>query len=298
MTGGSATLSPVPTAVIVLDFEPILRVGDVAVRLQAVAVAAAVLLALVLGARVAHRNGLRPDDLLFVTLGVVPGAVIGGRIGYALGHLDFYAAHREAVIDPAQGGLTLGLAVAGGVLTGAIVARMLGSSVRRWLHVAVLPTLIALGFGKLAMVLGGSGQGAPSDAAWATAFAGAGPWGSLAPEIPSHPAQVYEALIVLGVFLLVGALAAAGTFRARDGLAFFLAVATWSLGRAAIGATWRDAQVAGPLRAEQLIALGLAAASFVAIVVIARMRNAPIESGGGRERATIDWPDPAARPRF
>ena len=35
-----------------------------------------------------------------------------------------------------------GLAVAGGVLTGAVVVRLLGTSVRQWLHVATVPTLV------------------------------------------------------------------------------------------------------------------------------------------------------------
>ena len=297
MTGRSATLSPVPIAVIALDFDPILRLGDVAVRLQAVALAAAVLLALLIGARGAYRSGLRVDDLLFVTVGIVPGAVIGGRAGYVLGHLDYYAERPAAIVDPGQGALTLGLAVAGGVLTGAVVVRLLGTSIRRWLQVATVPTLVVIGLGKLAMVLGGSGQGLPTEAAWATSYAGAGPWGSLAPEIPSHPAQLYEAGAVLVAAAIVGVVAVGGAFRARDGRAFFVAVAAWAVGRIAVGSVWRDTPVAGPLRAEQLIALGLAATSLVAIVIIARMRRAPGAARSDRA-ARLKWPDPATRPRF
>lgn len=298
VTGGSATLSPVPTAAIALEFDPILRVGDVAVRLQAVALAAAVLLALILAARAAGRAGLHADDLLFVAVGAVPGAVVGGRLGYVLGHLDFYQARPEAIVDPSQGGLTLGLAVLGGLLTGSVVARLLGTSIRRWLQVAALPVLLAIGLGKLAMVLAGSGQGLPADAAWATAYTGPGPWGSLAPEIPSHPSQVYEALAVLGALLVLGLLAAAGAFRAADGRAFFVGIAAWSLGRAAVGSVWRDAPVAGPLRVEQLIALGVAVLSLLAIVVIARMRTAPAEPDSGPHGTAPEWPDPETRPRF
>jgi phosphatidylglycerol:prolipoprotein diacylglycerol transferase len=288
----------VPIAVIALDFDPILRLGDVAVRLQVVALAAAVLLALLVGARGTHRFGLRVDDLLFVTVGIVPGAVIGGRAGYVLGHLDYYADRPAAIVDPGQGALTLGLAVAGGVLTGAVVVRLLGTSIRQWLHVATVPTLIVLGLGKLVMVLGGAGQGLPTDAPWATAYGGDGPWGSLAPEIPSHPAQLYEAGAVLLAAAIVGIVAAAGAFRARDGRAFFVAIAAWTVGRVAVGSVWRDAPVAGPFRAEQLIALGLAVASLIAIVVIARMRRAPAGPARADRATQLEWPDPATRPRF
>ena len=97
---------------------------------------------------------------------------------------------RSRLLDPAIGGLELGLAVVGGVLTAAYVARLLGAPVGRWATTLALPLLVALGAGKLSMALGGSGQGAPLDAAWATAYLGPGPWGSLAPgaAIPSVPA--------------------------------------------------------------------------------------------------------------
>ena len=58
-----------------------------------------------------------------------------------------------------QGGFELSLAVVGGTLSGAVVAALLGAPVGRWLHAAILPLLVALGAGKVAMMLGGDGQG-------------------------------------------------------------------------------------------------------------------------------------------
>ena len=55
--------------------------------------------------------GLRPDDLIFIVIGAVPGAIIGGRLGYVLAHLDYYSANPNATIDMAQGGLSLTSAV-------------------------------------------------------------------------------------------------------------------------------------------------------------------------------------------
>ena len=84
--------STVPIAVIALDFDPVLRLGDVTIRWQTVALAATIFVALCLAAGVARRTAMRPDDLLFVVVGIVPGAVIGGRIGAVLAHADFYRA--------------------------------------------------------------------------------------------------------------------------------------------------------------------------------------------------------------
>ena len=76
----------------------------------------------------------------------------------------------------------------------------------------ILPLLFGLAAGKLTMVLGGDGQGVPWDGLWATAYLGPGPWLSLAPDVPSHPSQVYEALATIGVLGVHGGVLAAGLF--------------------------------------------------------------------------------------
>jgi prolipoprotein diacylglyceryltransferase len=286
----------VPIASIALDFDPILRLGDVTIRWQAVALTAVVLVALGLTALRARRAGLRADDLLFIVVGVVPGAVIGGRLGYALGHVDYYRDNPGAIVDPAQGSATLALAVLGGMLTGATVARLLGTPIRPWLHAAALPVLLAIGLGKLAMVLAGTGQGSPTDLAWATSYVGRGPWGSLAPEIASHPVQAYEGLLALGVALVVALTGRASG--AATGRSFLAGIGLWAIGRFAIGFAWRDAAVAGPLRVEQLIALAVVATCAALLVL------RPAGSTGARvgpdetPSAQPEWPDPATRPRF
>ena len=116
----------------------------------------------------------------------------------------------EAIVDPAQGSLELSLAIVGGTLSGAYVAGLLGAPIGRWLRAAALPLLFVLGSGKLAMVLGGSGQGLPSDLPWATAYVGPGPWGSLAPALPSHPSQLYEGIATLAVLAVLTLALASG----------------------------------------------------------------------------------------
>ncbi len=227
----------VPIAVIAFDFDPLLRLADaLVVRWQTIALAIVIASSLVVAGVMARRAALRPDDLLFIAVGSVPGAVIGGRLGYALLHLDHYGSSPGAVLDPGSGGLELGLAVAGGLLTACYVARLLDAPMGPWSQIAVLPLLFALGAGKLTMVLGGAGQGQPSDAAWATAYLGPGPWSSLAPALPSHPSQAYEGiatLIVLLVFVLV--LAGSGLASQRpDGRVFFIGLGAWALVRAAV----------------------------------------------------------------
>jgi len=305
-------------AVIVLDFDPNLRLGGAVVQLQTLALALVILIAVLLVARLAvveRRRGSRPgappglsdmtdlrlDDLLFMILGAVPGAVVGGRLGSVLVHADYYRAYPGAILDPGFGGLTLGLGVVGGLLSAAYVGRLLDVPLRAWAHVATLPLLFGLAAGKLALAIGGTGQGLPSDVSFATAYVGAGPWGSLGPEVPSHPAQLYEALTTAIAMALVGAAMAFGAFSRRDGAALLAGLALWAIGRAVVAMTWRDAPVLGPLGVEQLVTLVIAVVALVGLLARRRraaQRPSPPSAPGGRNEASPEWPDPETRPRF
>jgi phosphatidylglycerol:prolipoprotein diacylglycerol transferase len=264
-----------PAGVITFAFDPLVQVGDSSIRLETLALAAIIFATLVLATligRVTPMAGpyvpaptLRPSDLPFLILGVVPGAVLGGRLDYVLVHLDYYAAHPAAILDPAQGALGLGLAVPGAILGGALIARLVDAPLDRWLHAAVLPMLFVLAAGKLAGILSAAGQGAPSDAPWATAYLGDGPWSSLAAYLPSHPSQVYEAMGTTFILIALGVALRGGAFSRRTGSVLFVGLALWALIRGIVILTWRDSEVLGPLRAEQLVLLAVVAGSIWAI---------------------------------
>jgi prolipoprotein diacylglyceryltransferase len=253
-------------AVLTFTFDPVLKLSENAsVRYETIGLAIVLFLGLLLAVRIGSQTpaigpyvpapGLRIDDLVFIVVGAVPGAIFGGRLGYVLDHLAYYGANPAAILDPMQGGLTLTLAVPGGIITGGFIGRLLGAPVGRWMHASALPLLFVLGAGKLVGVLGATGQGSPADLLWATAYEGPGPWGSLGPDIPSHPAQIYEA--ILTGFAVAGLWAAArwDVIGRRDGGALFAAVGLWAVARFVAGFAWRDPAIVGPLRAEQLLDL-------------------------------------------
>lgn len=270
-----------PPAVLTFNFDPVLRLSDTAsVRYETIGLAVVLFLGLLLAVRIGSQTpavgpyvpapGLRVDDLVFIVVGAVPGAILGGRIGYVLDHLDYYQANPSAILDPAQGGLSLTLAVPFGILTGGFIGRLLGAPVARWMHAVALPLLFVLGAGKLVGILGATGQGAASEFVWATSYLGPGPWGSLGADIPSHPAQVYEA-VAAGV--AVAALWFASRLEViarRDGAALFAALGLWAVARIVVGFAWRDAPVLGPLRMEQVLAVGVLAIAIVGLVERAR----------------------------
>jgi phosphatidylglycerol:prolipoprotein diacylglycerol transferase len=288
----------VPIAVITFTFDPFVQLfGDLSVRWGAIALTVVISVAIVLAGLLARGAGLRADDVVFITVGVVPGAVIGGRVGYLLLHPGFANGELGRLVDPSLGGLELGLAVVGGTLTGSYVAGLLKSApLGRWLHLAAAPALLAIGAGKLTMILTGSGQGVPSDAAWATAYLGPGPWASLVPGLPSVPSQAFEGIATLAILAALTLSLLGGAFRRRDGRLFFAGIGLWAIARAAVSTTWRDQVVAAGLPAGGWIAVAIALGCVLAILVITVQRRRA--DGDEAPQDGLAWPDPETRPRF
>jgi prolipoprotein diacylglyceryltransferase len=293
--------------VIRFDFDPTVSPFGLTVRLETLALGGVILLMLVLVALMAGRASgptdaegddaagshsrdsagrLRPDDLILIAFGVVPGAVVGGRLGYGLIHLDYYRANPSALTDPGQGGFALTLAVLFGTLSGLAVARLMAAPIGRWLGVAGIPVLLGLGLGKLATVAGGEGQGTYSDSSWTTSFAGPGPWGSANAGYPALPSQILEGGLVLFAAAIVASLPFLLRIRVRrwQGVVrpgwsprrdwsllsgwrgFVTILGLWAVARFVAASTWRDARVFGPLCVEQLVLLGLLAMLVVALL--------------------------------
>jgi len=320
--------------VIRLDFDPTIAPFGLTVRLETLALAGVIFAVLVLVAIGAGRmrrrlpadsgapgkdaGRLRRDDLILIAFGAVPGAVVGGRLDYGLLHLDYFGADLSRLTDPAQGGLALSLAVVLGTVAALAVARLLTAPIATWLHVASGPLLIGLGFGKLAMVLGGDGQGQFSDASWATAYVRAGPWQSANANAAAVPSQALEGILVLVAAVLILAVPVALRLRLRrwrrvvrpaldprrewwllTGYHRFLtALGLWSVARFASAFTWRDAQVAGPLRAEQLVLLAVFAGCAVTLVTAGllgrreKRDEARVAALAAKVRIGADLPEP------
>ena len=286
-----------PIAVIAFDFDPLIRLGtDVSVRWQTLALATVVLVCLACAGILGRRRGLRADDLLYIAIGAAPGAVVGGRIGYALLVPEAFGTGLLSLFDPSIGGLELSLAVVGGLGSAAVVATLLGAPVGQWAHVASIPLLAAIAGGKLTMALGGSGQGRPFDGDWATAYLGAGPWVAAAPAIPSHPSQVYEAIGTVLVALLVLVASSLGLFRSGDGRRLLVALAGWCAARAVVSLTWRDPAILGSLPAGGLITIVVGVTAVASVIALSAWW--PRRQQARAKAAQPAWPVPETRPRF
>jgi hypothetical protein len=84
---------------------------------------------------------------------------------------------------------------------------------------------------------------------------------------------VYEAALVGLAIVALAAVSRVEFIARRDGAALFAALALWAVARFLVAFTWRDPAVAGPLRMEQLLDLGLL---LIAILGLRERARAPL----------------------
>lgn len=207
------------------------------------------------------RPPLAPAAWTRLMVWAMAGAIIGGRLGYALIYEPmFYRAAPGEIFRLWRGGMSFH----GGLLGAVLAARLSGG--RAWFRPALdrlaLLAPLGLALGRLGNFWLGELWGRPSALPWAVVFAGAGPE-------PRHPTQLYEAiwegpLLALIVFTIYRKPGAAPG-RAAAGFAIF-----YSLGRIAVE-FWRAPDPAwgylagGWLTLGQLLSLALLAAGLALI---------------------------------
>ena len=129
------------------------------------------------------------DDQLTIVIAAVIGVIVGGRLGYVLVYGNgYFFAHPLSVFAIWDGGMSFHGGLAGILIAGFVVARMLRLP---WLTLCDLGSVgapIGIFFGRIANFINGELWGRVTNVPWAMVFPNAGP-------LPRHPSQLYEALL-------------------------------------------------------------------------------------------------------
>jgi phosphatidylglycerol---prolipoprotein diacylglyceryl transferase len=132
----------------------------------------------------------------------LPAGLLVGRLVHVLGWWDYYLTHIGEVWQMNVDGLSLWGGLLGAGLL--VCARLKGDPLRRRriLDVVAPNALLGIAVGQLGAFLDGHGQGLPSHLPWATQYAN---HLAATPDfgVSRHPAQLYDALVALGLFCLI-----------------------------------------------------------------------------------------------
>ncbi len=169
------------------------KLGPIAIHWYGLAYLTGIALGWWLLRRAAARSGSlwSRDDVADVVFYAAIGAVLGGRIGYALFYnLADYAASPLSIFAVWRGGMSFHGGVIGFIIAIALFARSRG---RSFFAVTdfVLPVVpIGLFFGRIANFINQELWGAPTTLPWGVLFTHPAAGG-----VARHPSQLYEALL-------------------------------------------------------------------------------------------------------
>ncbi len=154
-----------------------------------------------------RRRGLLGHTILWISIAVVVGGVVGARVITAWEHLDYYTDLGDAPLGWAieHSGKSLIGAIAGGYLAGVIAKRIAGYRVSTG-DCYALALAVALAIGRVGCLLSELPLGTPTDLPWGIRV---GPAAAAAfvrcpgCDLPMHPSMLYEILFNVVAAVLI-----------------------------------------------------------------------------------------------
>ncbi|HBG74712.1 MAG: prolipoprotein diacylglyceryl transferase [Chloroflexi bacterium GWB2_49_20] len=238
---------------ITISIDPIIfSFGPFTLRWYSLIVLTAIGVATWLTAYEASKKGFKKDDIYELAMWVIPGGLIGARLFHVLDHWsDLFAANPISSLYIWEGGLAIWGALAGGLLTIAILAWRKGWRLPSLLDAAVPGVVLAQAIGRVACVITGDAMGKPTTGPFGFAYTNPH---ALVPQLGVFytPMPVYEIIVNLGIFALLWQLRKR---RWPDGMLFLVYLSLYSLERLFLGFTSSYNILAWGLTQSQIIAL-------------------------------------------
>ena len=266
----------------------VVEIGPLAVRWFGLLALIGLALAVWLSLRDLGRRALGRRQALDALAWGLPAGLLIGRLVHVLGWWDYYLTNAGAIWQLNIDGLSLWGALAGGLLIA--FARLKRDPVRRRRILDVIAPNAALGIaiGRLGAFLDGHGQGLPSDLPWATQYASRL---AATPDfgVPRHPAQVYDALIALALFVALSRAPPGLPVPAGSRLAAFLVL--YGVARLVLGNVRLDPAFLFGLQIEQILALAAIGFGLVyGLRPVVQSRRARLASDQGARRQQEEDP--------
>jgi len=133
------------------------------------------------------------DYIVYVLLS----GIVGARVFYIIFHWkDFANKPWQIIFSSWTGGLSFYGGLIGGLLTTLFVLRK-NKDKLSWLDIGFISTMFGLVLGMLGCFTAGSYYGKPTHLPWAVTYTREGSLATYVLNQPTHPTQIYEALVAL-----------------------------------------------------------------------------------------------------
>jgi len=251
-----------------------LALGPLEVGLYSLCVMTGFVVWVVVTARLWERGGGDGVSAAWLCVFAAPVILAGARLYSVLTDLEAYRMDPSAILDVGAGGIGIYGGVAGGVLALWVGAGSRGWPVGTFLDCAVPGLALGQAVGRFGNYFNQELFGGPTSVPWALEVEpGYRPIG-FEDAATFHPTFLYESLWCVTVFGLLGVLWGPLTRRFRPGAVVATYLTLYGLGRFAVeGLRIDPSPMAGPLRLNQLVSLGVMATGFLLLVLLDRHRR-------------------------
>lgn len=232
---------------------PILfKLGPIIVYSYGFFLAVAYLAATFIFWREGKKRGFKEEKLIDLSVLALLAAIVGGRLFYIFQNWDFFGHNFSRVFAVWEGGFSYYGALAAVFLVGAYLVRVWRWDFFQVADFSALAALAAIFFGKIGSFLSGNDYGSLTTL----------PWGVSSDflEGSRHPVQIYEAIFVLVLFVILYRLYHKNLTRLgqlRSGSIFFYFLLFTSVGRLILEEFRGDSKYLGPFRVASLFAFAL-----------------------------------------
>ncbi|MCQ1528139.1 prolipoprotein diacylglyceryl transferase [Lutispora saccharofermentans] len=218
----------------------------ISIRWYGILISMGMLLGIFLAYYEAKKQGYNPDDIIDLSLWVIPAALIGARLYYVAFQWEYYKGDILKILNTREGGLAVHGGLIAAVLVGYFFTR--AKNMPFWKTADIVAPSIALGqaIGRWGNFINGEAYGGPTDL----------PWGIMVDGVKVHPAFLYESIWDLGLFIFLIIYRRNKKF---NGEIFLLYAIIYSAGR-----FWIEG-----LRTDSLMFMGMRTAQLISIAIIA-----------------------------
>ena len=192
--------------------------------------------------KVGSKFGYKENDLLDLSMFVLPSAIVGARLYYVVFKWDYYSNNLADIFSFRDGGLAIHGGILGGLLAGYLVCKYKKMNFGELADIISMPLILGQAIGRWGNYINQEAHGGPTDL----------PWGIMIDGQKVHPTFLYESIWNLIVFAIL-----VKSFKKRtfNGEHFLKYVVLYSIGRFFIEGLRTDSLMIGDFRVAQLISV-------------------------------------------